>query len=374
MKSSRSTTSLPAPVAASSPFGSGRTTKGSSSKLFAPSKPSHLSQNITTNGSSSQDEDDTSNDGEKTGVEPEMLHLEPPVWSKQDKGKWKASGETVGIAVSPYGGEIASWCTRKVRPEFQNCQSRSSEGSCIVQDPSQARSGSHQAPHNQIYFAAPSVHSKPLLAFYRDTYTLFTSLQRIVSSGMTLTRLRGDVEGESWESQVGGRKVPSDILGVPSAETIGHMGRLAGLYIGEIQKLRESPELDVSTAVQLCSPQVKSLMSPCSQMIELDIALCITSFTWLKFCIYPGMGGARDCLEKSFWIGSTTWIQVCSLTKAMGIPGLRYSSAPDNRQGNEIMQSRPPWDHPSFWPYLSQCILRGFHLPASSFLRTSTLR
>ena len=34
------------------------------------------------------------------------------------------------------------------------------------------------------------------------------------------------------------------------------------------------------------------------------------------------------------------------------------------------MQSRPPWDHPSFWPYLSQCILRGFHMPASSFLRT----
>lgn len=34
------------------------------------------------------------------------------------------------------------------------------------------------------------------------------------------------------------------------------------------------------------------------------------------------------------------------------------------------MQTKEPWDHPSFWPYVARCILRGFHLPASSFLRT----
>lgn len=34
------------------------------------------------------------------------------------------------------------------------------------------------------------------------------------------------------------------------------------------------------------------------------------------------------------------------------------------------MQTRDPWDHPSFWPYITRCLLRGFHLPASSFLRT----
>lgn len=34
------------------------------------------------------------------------------------------------------------------------------------------------------------------------------------------------------------------------------------------------------------------------------------------------------------------------------------------------MQTREPWDHPSFWPYITRCLLRGFHLPASSFLRT----
>ena len=34
------------------------------------------------------------------------------------------------------------------------------------------------------------------------------------------------------------------------------------------------------------------------------------------------------------------------------------------------MQVKEPWTHPSFWPYIIRCILRGFHLPASSFLRT----
>jgi nuclear pore complex protein Nup85 len=43
---------------------------------------------------------------------------------------------------------------------------------------------------------------------------------------------------------------------------------------------------------------------------------------------------------------------------------------PDNSQGNEIMQSRNPWEHPSFWPYITRCILRGFQLPAASLLRT----
>lgn len=34
------------------------------------------------------------------------------------------------------------------------------------------------------------------------------------------------------------------------------------------------------------------------------------------------------------------------------------------------MQTRNPWSHPAFWPYINRCLLRGFHLPASSFLRT----
>lgn len=42
--------------------------------------------------------------------------------------------------------------------------------------------------------------------------------------------------------------------------------------------------------------------------------------------------------------------------------------APDNSTGNDIIQTREPWRHPSFWPYINRSILRGFHLPASTFL------
>lgn len=34
------------------------------------------------------------------------------------------------------------------------------------------------------------------------------------------------------------------------------------------------------------------------------------------------------------------------------------------------MSSREPWTHASFWPYIIRSILRGFHLPASTILRT----
>lgn len=41
-----------------------------------------------------------------------------------------------------------------------------------------------------------------------------------------------------------------------------------------------------------------------------------------------------------------------------------------DEQGNEIMQTKEPWEHPSFWPYIVCCILRGFLIPASTFLGT----
>ena len=69
---------------------------------------------------------------------------------------------------------------------------------------------------------------------------------------------------------------------------------------------------------------------------------------------------------KSSSTGSTTWILV---RRFIILPTLT-PAAPDNSLGNEIMQTRDPWDHPSFWPYITRCLLRGFHLPASSFLRT----
>ena len=34
------------------------------------------------------------------------------------------------------------------------------------------------------------------------------------------------------------------------------------------------------------------------------------------------------------------------------------------------MQTRNPWQHPQFWPYINRCILRGLLVPASEFLST----
>ena len=93
-------------------------------------------------------------------------------------------------------------------------------------------------PHNQIYFSSPYALSPPLLSFYRETYTLFTSLQRIVSSAINVPELLvGDIKAGTWGHGAFG----------PSAETIGHMGRLVGLYLLEMQKLRESQDIEVRT-------------------------------------------------------------------------------------------------------------------------------
>lgn len=49
---------------------------------------------------------------------------------------------------------------------------------------------------------------------------------------------------------------------------------------------------------------------------------------------------------------------------------MTHPAAPNNDQGNEILQSNPPWEHPAFWPYLQRCILRGLFKPANTFLRS----
>ena len=85
-----------------------------------------------------------------------------------------------------------------------------------------------------------------------------------------------------------------------------------------------------------------------------------------RFSTSHRTGEGKAYLVKSSSTGSTTWI----LVRENDISPSLTLAAPDNSQGNEIMQTREPWDHPSFWPYVTRCLLRGFHLPASSFLRT----
>lgn len=90
-------------------------------------------------------------------------------------------------------------------------------------------------PDRHLIFTSQTFLPPPLLAFYSETYTLFTSLQRIVASSFRMPAV------DSRDRK--------DVLGPPGAETVGHMRRLVGMYLEEILKLREAPELDVSFAV-----------------------------------------------------------------------------------------------------------------------------
>ena len=44
----------------------------------------------------------------------DITYLEPVAYARNGKAKWKDSGRTMNMAVSPAGGEIATWITQKV--------------------------------------------------------------------------------------------------------------------------------------------------------------------------------------------------------------------------------------------------------------------
>ena len=71
------------------------------------------------------------------------------------------------------------------------------------------------------------------MTFYTETYTLFTSLQRIVATGIRLPTVKP--ERDAWDGRVA--------LGPPGAETIQHMRRLVGMYLEELARLRDSEGL-----------------------------------------------------------------------------------------------------------------------------------
>lgn len=75
---------------------------------------------------------------------------------------------------------------------------------------------------------------------------MFTSLQHIVASEMRLPspgqqglNARGLGVAEVWDKK-GHQTGIEGLLGPPAAETIGHIRRLVGMYIEEINRLRES--------------------------------------------------------------------------------------------------------------------------------------
>jgi hypothetical protein len=188
-------------------------------------------------------EGNVNSDGsEKEQEDASTLYLEPAAWSRREKAKWKATGRTVMAAVSPVEGEVAAWVAKKVRylsqrgPLLMNNQPAS--------DPNKppTLTGPRMAlPDRTLLFASPHVLSDPLINLYTETYTLFTSLQRIVSSSFRLPSLGA---ADAWDNK--GNLVLNCLLGPPGAETVGHMRRLVMMYIEELAKLRGTPDLGVS--------------------------------------------------------------------------------------------------------------------------------
>jgi nuclear pore complex protein Nup85 len=46
--------------------------------------------------------------------EVDVCYLEPGAYPRGGKQKWKESGRTMGVAVSPVGGEVVGWIGKKV--------------------------------------------------------------------------------------------------------------------------------------------------------------------------------------------------------------------------------------------------------------------
>ncbi|ORY28255.1 Nup85 nucleoporin-domain-containing protein [Naematelia encephala] len=250
----------------------------------------------------------------------ETLHLEPSAFSRKGKEKWKASGRGIMAAVCPVGGETASYIS-----------------SSSSNDPNQAagKVDNLSLPDRTVYFSSSSSFPEPLLSFYVETYTLFTSLQRIAAVDLRLPSegIR-NVTAEAWDRH-GNLVGAGSLLGPPGAETVGHMRRLVTMYLEELMRVREAEDLD---------PEIKA---------RYDAVYHIFHLAEILYLPQDGRGEGLLGEELLDWLNDV-------------------DPAPDNTLGNEIMQTRDPWTHPAFWPYVNRCLLRGFHLPASSFLRTLT--
>ncbi|EIW66274.1 hypothetical protein TREMEDRAFT_70200 [Tremella mesenterica DSM 1558] len=246
----------------------------------------------------------------------ETYYLKPPTFSKKTKKEWKKSGRGMMAAVSPTGGEVAIWVTKKTGDDPNKPLSLS--------DPRITM------PDRTVYFASHTSIPNPVVTLYTESYTLFTSLQRIVASSIRLPSI--GVGAEAWDKK-GNLIGIEGLMGPPAAETIGHMRRLGMMYVEELAKVREAEGLEIA---------VKSHFSAVFYVLQLAVILYL-----------PPDGRGEGLLGEELldWVNDV-------------------DPAPDNIQGQEIMQVKEPWSHPSFWPYIIRCILRGFHLPASSFLRT----
>ena len=121
------------------------------------------------------------------------------------------------------------------------------------------------------------------MALYTESYTLFSSLQRIFASSMRLPN------GGAWEKQN-----LEALIGPPGAETVGHMRRLGMMYLDELSRLREANDVDVSLLCP-CLPGIL-ISSPACEVI---LQPYITSFSSLSSSTSRLMGVEKASLARS---------------------------------------------------------------------------
>ncbi|WVN86702.1 uncharacterized protein L203_101874 [Cryptococcus depauperatus CBS 7841] len=244
----------------------------------------------------------------------ETLYLKPEAYSRGDLAQWKSSGRYMKAALSPAGGEVAVWATRM---------------------PSEAASSKQpilSLSDETVSFVSLNSFPQPLVYLYTESHLLFTSLQQIFADSRSRFPSFGGAGAESWDKR-GNLVGRQDLLGPPDAETVVNMRRLTDLYVDQLGDLKAQTDTD---------PTLRDQFSDAYNIINLAEILYLP---------VDGKGEGLVGEELLDWVNEV-------------------DIAPDNQLGNEIMSIQNPYDHPSFWPYITQSILRGFHLPAASFLRS----
>ncbi|ADV19526.1 conserved hypothetical protein [Cryptococcus gattii WM276] len=251
----------------------------------------------------------------------QTLYLKPEAYPRGGKEKWKATGRTISAAVGPVGGEVAVWVTKRPSDD-PNKPAKLTDANPTVSD-------------EAIIFASINSLPQPLIQLYTESHLLFTSLQQIVadSARRRLSSAGFGVNGgaESWDTR--GNFGTERLLGPPDAEAVINMRRLADFYVDQLGDLKTLPDIDAALR---------------DRFID---AYNIFNIAEILYLPIDGKGEGLVGEELLDWVNEV-------------------DVAPDNQLGNEIMSTLNSWDHPSFWPYISRSILRGFHLPAASFLRS----
>ncbi|KAJ1017822.1 hypothetical protein NDA16_005138 [Ustilago loliicola] len=164
--------------------------------------------------------------------------------------------------------------------------------------------------------------STDLKALYTQTYTIFTSLQRIHQEALLADRAGQGAAGTSV---------------LPSAETIQYYNRISEHYARAIQDYLERIQLDDSVDT--------------AQFQAWRDAQTILRLAEVLYYPMDGRGISVVGEELLHWLNS-------------------FDVAPTTEEGQEIAESAVPHEHPSYWDYVLRCVLRGFHTSAASVLKS----